>query len=95
MDRSTGQRRENQSLRKGPVSCESEEFWRRIRHFAAVLGVSLESQYFQPVAKVQTKINFLPLEKLSSELKVEGGEVGFSKSSSKWQFYSQGLIDNL
>jgi hypothetical protein len=55
----------------------------------------LESQYFQPAAKVQTKINFLPLEKLSSELRVEGGEVGFSKSSCKWQFYSQGLIDNL
>jgi hypothetical protein len=58
-------------------------------------GVSLESQYFQPVAKVQAKINFLPLEKLSSQLKVEGGEVGFPKYSCKWQFYNQGLIDNL
>lgn len=58
-------------------------------------GVSSESQCFQLVAKVQTKINFLPLEKLSSQLKIEGGGIHFSKCSCKWQFYNQGLIDNL
>jgi hypothetical protein len=73
------------------MSCESEEFRRRIRHFAAACWVSLESQYFQPATKVQTKINFLPLEKLLLYPQIEGGETHLSKFFCKWQIYRHTL----
>ena len=58
VNRSAGKRRQSQALSKGPVSCKSKEFRRRMRHFAMLGGIFGSRNISSPSPKYRQKLIF-------------------------------------